>query len=250
MIPQPFRFRIAILPFPFPSEATGDSVTRLQWIVRKKEFQQLWSLRWKSSAVRKCNNCKRCNTRIDSCSDRARRNKEFAVRTPTRRRGSIPRCIENEKQKPVKGTPEERCQVEKNYQDKQPSNHLFFQFFSSFVVNFRSFSIRLNEERFQQAGPLLDTASLCVACFNDAFAPDRDTQEGLLNLVSIAGHRRAVDIHNMLVDWLEEEAEAWIDGAAEVSGKERSSKKVTGKRRTYIRRSSTLRNFEPFLLEE
>lgn len=111
-------------------------------------------------------------------------------------------------------------------------------------------SFRLNEERFQQAGPLLDTASLCVACFNDAFAPDRDAQEGLLNLVSIAGHRRAVDIHNMLVDWLEEEAEAWIDGAAEVSGKERSSKKVTGKRRTYIRRSSTLRNFEPFLLEE
>jgi hypothetical protein len=89
---------------------------------------------------------------------------------------------------------------------------------------------RLSEERFEQAGALLDTASLCVACFNDAFAPDKDTQEGLLNLVSIVGHRRAVDIHNMLLDWLEEEAEAWVDGAAEVSGKQRS--KVTGKRRT------------------
>jgi hypothetical protein len=75
---------------------------------------------------------------------------------------------------------------------------------------------RLSDARQQQALPLLDVGTLIVGVFNDCFGVAKDLREGQLNIATMVGRRRAIDIHNMLVDWLEEETEAWLDGADEV----------------------------------
>lgn len=60
-------------------------------------------------------------------------------------------------------------------------------------------------------------ASLVACCFNDSFVAAKDSVDGLFNLVTIMGKRRAVDMHNVLVDCLCEEAEDWLANATAVS---------------------------------
>jgi hypothetical protein len=74
----------------------------------------------------------------------------------------------------------------------------------------------LSEERFESAHLLLICASLVACCFNDAFVASKDAADGLVNIVKIEGKRRAVDMHNVLLDCLCEEADEWLAGASEV----------------------------------
>lgn len=61
------------------------------------------------------------------------------------------------------------------------------------------------------------SASLVASCFNDSFVAAKDAADGLFNLVTIVGKRRAVEFHNVLVDCLCEEAEEWLADATAVS---------------------------------